>query len=36
MELCKGGELFSKITDLHRPMTEKEAAAEFSKLLRAL
>ena len=36
MELCTGGELFSKIVNMNRPMTEKETATEIAKLLRAL
>jgi len=35
MELCRGGELFSKITDSGKPMNEAEAAKEMSSLLRA-
>jgi calcium-dependent protein kinase len=36
MELCTGGELFQKITDENKPMTEKEVSNLMSKLLRAL
>ena len=36
MELCTGGELFTKITETGKPMKEAEAAVEMSKLLRAL
>lgn len=36
MELCQGGELFSKVIENDRPMTEKEVSTEMAKLLRAL
>jgi len=36
MELCKGGELFQKIIDNNKPMTEPEVSGEMAKLLRAL
>jgi calcium-dependent protein kinase len=36
MELCRGGELFTKIIDNNKPMTEPEVSSEMSKLLRAL
>lgn len=35
MELCSGGELFEKVSDKGRPLTEKEAAQVIEKLLRA-
>jgi len=36
MELCRGGELFAKVTDTGKPMKESEVAKEMNKLLRAL
>jgi len=36
MELCSGGELFQKIIDNNKPMTEKEVSHQMAKLLRAL
>jgi len=36
MELCKGGELFAKVTESGKPMKENEVALEMSKLLKAL
>lgn len=36
MELCTGGELFSKVTDTGKPMKEADIAIEMSKLLKAL
>ena len=36
MELCTGGDLFKKITDRGRPMSEKEVAFLLEKLLKAL
>lgn len=36
MELCRGGELFSKVTDTGKPMKEPEVAKEMNKLLKAL
>lgn len=36
MELCTGGDLFKKITDRGRPMSEREAAFMLEKLLKAL
>jgi len=36
MELCTGGELFSKITDNEKAMSEMKVSGLFSKLLRAL
>lgn len=36
MELCRGGELFAKVTETGRPMKENEVAKEMNKLLKAL
>mmetsp|Transcript_4450 Transcript_4450/g.6586 ORF Transcript_4450/g.6586 Transcript_4450/m.6586 type:complete len:116 (+) Transcript_4450:106-453(+) len=36
MELCTGGDLFKKITDRGRPLSEKECAFHVEKLLKAL
>jgi calcium-dependent protein kinase len=36
MELCTGGDLFKKITDSGRPMSEKEVSFLLEKLLKAL
>ena len=36
MELCTGGDLFKKITDRGKPMSEKECALVMKKLFRAL
>lgn len=36
MELCRGGELFSKIITKRKPMTEREASKDMAKLVRAL
>lgn len=36
MELCRGGELFSKVIENDKPMSEKEVSIQMAKLLRAL
>ena len=36
MELCTGGDLFKKITDRGKPLSEKECSYLFEKLLKAL
>jgi len=36
MELCTGGELFKKVVDMDRPMTELETSSLVKKLLMAL
>jgi serine/threonine protein kinase len=33
MELCRGGELFAKVTDTGKPMKESEIAKEMTCLL---
>ena len=36
MELCTGGEFFSKVTESGKALTENEAALQFAGILRAL
>lgn len=36
MELCPGGELFERITQKKKPISEKEAAQILEKILKAI